>query len=157
MYGMSGFTGVAGHRAISMGSLVIAGAALALYQMTSLVLGPGGSRQLHLSLAVPAVDTQERTESWTFSGKLALGTLVAPVPATPVWTRPAVAHRASGMPVAYVAPAPVAPVASPVPVSSPVPVASPAPAPHPSAPPAPPIVRGGPDPQPGTQKPEDSD
>ena len=153
---MSGFTGAASHRALSMGTLVIAGAVLALYQLTSLVLGPNGSRQLHLSLTVPAADTEEHIESWTSSGKLALGTLVAPAPAAPAWVRPAVAHRASVTPVAYVAPAPVAP-APVAPVASPVPVASPAPAPHPSAPPAPPIVRGGPDPQPGTQKPEDSD
>jgi hypothetical protein len=154
MHGMSGLTGVAGHRALSMGTLLIAGAVLALYQMTSLVLGPGGSRQLHLSLAIPAVDTQERTESWASGGRLTLGTLVAPAPATRVWARPAVAHRASGTSGGYVAPAPVAPVASPVPVTSPVPVVSPLPTPHPTAPP---IVRGGPDPQPGTQKPDDSD
>jgi hypothetical protein len=157
MHGMSGFTGVSGHGALSMGTLVIAGAVLALYQMTSLVLGPGGSRQLHLSLTVPAADTEEHTEAWTSSGKLALGTLVAPVPAAPAWTRSVVAHRASGTPAGYVAPAPAAPVATPLPVAPPVPVASPVPAPHPSAPPAPPIVRGGPDPQPGTQQPDDSD
>ncbi len=145
---MSGLTGVAGHRALSVSTLLIAGAALALYQMTSLVLGPGGSRQLHLSLTVPATDTAERTESWTPSGKLALGTLVAPAPATRVWVRPAVAHRASGTPAGYVPPAPAALVATPAPVASPLPT------PHPSAPP---IVRGGPDPQPGTQKPDDSD
>jgi hypothetical protein len=154
MHGMSGFTGVAGHRALSVGSLVIAGAVLALYQMTSLVLGPGGSRQLHLSLMVPAADTAERAESWISSGKLTLGTLVASAPATPVWTRPTVAHRASGTPAGYIAPPPIAPVALPVPVASPLPVATPRPEPHPSAPP---IVRGGPDPQPGTQKPDDSD
>lgn len=153
---MSGFTAVAGPRALSVGSLVIAGAALALYQMTSLVLGPGGSRQLHLSLTVPAADTAERAESWISSGKLTLGTLVAPAPATRVWARPAVAHRASGTPAGYVAPAPIAPVASPVPVASPLPVATPRPEPHPSEPPAP-IVRGGPGPQPGGQKPDDSD
>ena len=65
---------------------------------------PGGSRQLHLSLAIPAVDTQDRTESWTSSGRLAIGTLVAPASAAPAWTRPAVAHRASGTPAAHVAP-----------------------------------------------------
>jgi len=153
---MSGTTGVAGHRALSMGSLAIAGAALALYQMTSLVLAPGGSRQLHLSLAVPAADTAERAESWTSSARLTLGTLVATAPATRVWVRPAVAHRASGTPAGSVAPAPAAPVATPVPVASPAPVASSAPTPHPSEPPAP-IVRGGPVSQPGGHKPDDSD
>ena len=151
---MSGLTAVSGHRALSMGTLLIAIAALALYQLTSLVLGPGGSRQLHLSLAIPAVDTQERTESWASGARLTLGTLIAPAPATRMLVRPAVAHRASGTPAGYVAPAPVTPVASPAPVTSPVPVVSPLPTPHPTAPP---IVRGGPDPQPGTQKPDEGD
>jgi hypothetical protein len=157
MHGMSGFTGVSGHRTLSMGTLVIAGAVLALYQLTSLVLGPAGSRQLHLSLTVPAADSEEHIESWTSSGKLALGTLVAPAPAAPAWTRSVVAHRASSTPAGYVAPAPAAPVATPVPVATAVPVTAPVPAPHPSGPPSPPIVRGGPDPQPGTQQPDDSD
>ena len=133
---MWGSPGVAGHRVISVGTVLVVGGGLALYQMTSLVLGPGGSRQLNLSLAVPAVDTQEPTESWSPNGKLTLGTLVAPAPAARVWARPAVAHRASGTPVGYVAPVP---------------------APHPSASPVPPIVRGGPDPLPGTQQPDESD
>ena len=153
MHGMSGFTGVSGDRTLSMGTLVIAGAVLALYQLTSLVLGPAGSRQLHLSLTVPAADTEEHIESWTSSGKLALGTLVAPAPAGLAWARPAVAHRASGTTAGYVAPAPAAPVATPLPVATPMPIASPVPAPHPSAPP----IRGGPDPQPGTQQPDESD
>jgi hypothetical protein len=154
MHGMWGSRGVAGHRVISAGTVLVVGGGLALYQMTSLVLGPGGSRQLNLSLAVPAVDTQERTESWSPSGMLTLGTLVAPAPSTRIWARPAVAHRASGTPAGYVTPTPVA---TPVPAATPVPVASPVPVPHPPAPPSPPIVRGGPDPQPGTQKPDDSD
>ncbi|HKV30715.1 MAG TPA: hypothetical protein VJT14_06845 [Candidatus Dormibacteraeota bacterium] len=167
---MSGFTGVAGHRALSMGTLLIVGAALALYQMTSLVLGPGGSRQLHLSLMLPAADAAERTESWASSGKLALGMLVAPAPAGPAWTRSVLAHRASSTPAGYVAPAPVVapvPFATPVPVTSPLPAPHPSgppaphpsgpPSPHPSGPPSPPIVRGGPDPQPGTRQPDESD
>jgi len=144
MHGMSGFTGVSGDRTLSMGTLVIAGAVLALYQLTSLVLGPAGSRQLHLSLTVPAADTEEHIESWTSSGKLALGTLVAPAPAGLAWARLAVAHRASGTTAGYVAPSPVA---TPREVATPMQIASPVPAPHPSAPP----IRGGPDPQPGTQ------
>jgi hypothetical protein len=148
---MSGFAGVAGHRELSMmGTLVIGGAVLALYQLTSLVLGPGGSRQLQLSLTVPAADTEEHIESWTSSGKLALGTLVAPLPAAPAWARPALGHRAPVTTAGSVAPAPFA---TALPVATPVPVTSPVPAPHPSAPP----VREGPDPQPGTQQPDESD
>jgi hypothetical protein len=153
---MWGSPGVAGHRVISAGTVLVVGAGLALYQMTSLVLGPSGSRQLHLSLTVPAVDTAERAESWTSSGKLVLGILAAPAPAARVPARSSVAHRVASAPAASVAAAPVAPVASPVPVGSPVPVASPRPEPRPSEPPAP-IVRGGPGPQPGGHKPDDSD
>ncbi len=72
------FTGVAGHRALSAGILLIAGGGLALYQMTSLVLGPGGSRQLHVSLTVPSADPDERAESW--GNNHALGMVVAPAP-----------------------------------------------------------------------------
>src|SRR4029077_10483800 len=104
MHGMWGSPGVAGHRVISVGTVLVVGGGLALYQMTSLVLGPGGSRRLNLSLAVPAVDTQELPESRSPTGELTLGTLVAPAPAARVWARPAVAHRASGTPVGYVAP-----------------------------------------------------
>ena len=56
---MWGLTGVAGHRALSAATLLIVGGGLGLYQLTSLVLGPGGSRQLNVSLTVPAVDTEE--------------------------------------------------------------------------------------------------
>ena len=72
------FTGVAGHRALSAGILLIAGGGLALYQMTSLVLGPGDSRQLHVSLTVPSADPDERAESW--GNNHALGMVVAPAP-----------------------------------------------------------------------------
>ena len=75
---MWGFTGVAGHRALSAGILLIAGGGLALYQMTSLVLGPGGSRELHISLTVPSADPDERAESW--GNNHALGMVVAPAP-----------------------------------------------------------------------------
>jgi hypothetical protein len=78
MHGMWEFTGVAGHRALSAGILLIAGGGLALYQMTSLVLGPGGSRQLHVSLTVPSADPDERAESW--GNNPALGMVVALAP-----------------------------------------------------------------------------
>jgi hypothetical protein len=142
MHGMWGSPGVAGHRVISAGTVLVVGGGLALYQMTSLVLGPGGSRQLHLSLTVPAAQTNEPTESWTSSGKLVLGILATPAPAARASARSSVAHRVARIPAA--------------PIASPVPVATPRPEPHPSEPPAP-IVRGGPGPQPGGQKPDDND
>jgi len=75
---MWGFTGVAGHRALSAGVLMIAGGGLALYQMTSLVLGPGGIREVHISLTVPSADPDERTESW--SNNHVLGMVIAAAP-----------------------------------------------------------------------------
>jgi hypothetical protein len=147
---MWGSPGVAGHRVISAGTVLVVGGGLALYQMTSLVLGPGGSHQLHLSLTIPATDTAVRTESWSSSGNLVLGMLATPAPAARASARSSVAHRVASTPAGSVAAAPAAPVASPVPV------ASPRPEPHPSEPPAP-IVRGGPSPQPGGDKPDDSD
>jgi len=53
---MRGLLAVVGQRGLSAGTLLIAAGGLTLYQMTSLVLGPAGSRELHLSLAIPAVD-----------------------------------------------------------------------------------------------------
>jgi len=50
---------LARHQAFSVVTLLILGSGLALYQMTSLVLGPAGSRQLDLSLSIPTVETHD--------------------------------------------------------------------------------------------------
>lgn len=139
---MSGPTGVTGHRGLRAGTLLIAAGGLALYQMTSLVLGPGGSRELHLSLSVPGVDADERNESWTPSITLALGTLAGPAHAMSTRARSGVARGAEITPAAQPAVAPVRPVA-PQPPST-----------HPSAPPVPPIA-GRPAPQPGAHRGDD--
>jgi hypothetical protein len=137
MHRMWGFPGVAGHRALSAGTVLILGGGLVLYQMTSLVLGPSGCRQLDLSLTVPGADLEERSESWTSTKPVAIGTLAGPSRAASAPT-PSVAHRGSATRAGHAAAPPV----------SVQPVASQAPTAHPSAPPAPPIaVR--PDPQPG--------
>jgi len=80
MLGMRGLLAVAGQRGLSAGTLLIAAGGLALYQMTSLVLGPAGSRELHLSLAIPAVDADDVSEGATPSGSHSLGTVVAITP-----------------------------------------------------------------------------
>lgn len=123
---MPGFTAVAGRGALSAGTLLVFGGGLALYQMTSLVLGPAGSREFHLSLTIPVVE-DELPERKTSDFSLALGTLVAPDPAgpasAPVADRsfvPAGAHRQR--------------------VPAPVPVASQSPATHPFAHPTPPTT-----------------
>jgi len=43
--------------------MLVLGAGLALFQLTSLVLGPAGSRQLDVSLTIPAVDGQDVSQS----------------------------------------------------------------------------------------------
>lgn len=126
---MWGFAGVAGHRVLSAGTVLIVGSGLALYQMTSLVLGPGGSRQLHLSLTVPGADLEERSESWSSGRRLALGTLAGPSRSASARAA-SVSQGASAPPAARPAAAPVAPV----PVTPQLPTA------HPSAPPVATIV-----------------
>ena len=133
---MWGFTGVAGHRVLSAGTLLIAGGGLALYQMTSLVLGPAGSRELHFSLTVPAVTQDEPSESSTMGNTFSLGTLVGRAPAASVRPASTVTRRASATPAPQRAAAPVQPVAPQAPST------------HPSPSPLPPIVRV-PDPQAG--------
>jgi hypothetical protein len=50
------------HRALSADALLAVGGGLALYQLTSLVLGPVGIRELHLSLTIPAADVDEPSD-----------------------------------------------------------------------------------------------
>lgn len=133
---MWGFTDVAGHRVLSAGTLLIAAGGLALYQMTSLVLGPAGSRALHFSLTVPAVTQDEPSESSTMGNSFSLGTLVGRAPAASVRPASTVVRRATATPAPQRTVAPVPPVASQPPST------------HPSPSPLPPIVRV-PDPQAG--------
>ena len=128
---MQGLSAVAGHRALSMGTLLIAAGGLALYQMTSLVLGPAGSRQLHLSLSVPAADPEERGDSWASGSSLTLGTLAPPSPAASARAASTHAHRVSATPAGQPAAAPLPPVAqSSPPLPSLVPVLDPKPGAH---------------------------
>jgi hypothetical protein len=91
-----------------MRALLVLSAAggLALYQMTSLVLGPAGSRELHLSLAIPTVDADELSDLLRPSVDQVLGMAVAatPIPSTTA-SRPALHRAAQPRPtVAAVAP-----------------------------------------------------
>src|ERR1700682_6730998 len=94
MHGMQGFSAVAERRAFSTGTLLIVAGGLALYQMTSLVLGPAGGRQLHISLSLPAVEPDEHSESWS-SANISLGTLASLAPAVSAQASSTVTHRAS--------------------------------------------------------------
>lgn len=98
---MQGLTAVASRRALSAGTLLVFGGGLVLYQMTSLVLGPAGSRQFHLSLSIPTVDQDELSEPITSSVNVALGTLVGPGPAASVAVRSIAWDRAAGAPAIH--------------------------------------------------------
>ena len=105
---MRGLLAVAGQRGLTTGTLLIAAGGLTLYQMTSLVLGPAGSRVLHLSLAIPAVDADDFSEVATPSGSHTLGMVVAisPAPSPTAW-RQELRRPAPPSPTATPATAPV--------------------------------------------------
>lgn len=125
---MPAITAVAAHRGLSAGALLAVGGGLALYQMTSLVLGPAGSRELHLSLTIPAADLDEPSLPQTSSANLVLGTLAAPRSAPPVTP-----HRASGRPAPQPAATPGPTPPATIPPAAPVtPVGSKPPSTHPS-------------------------
>jgi hypothetical protein len=117
--------GLARPQAFSAATLLILGSGLALYQMTSLMLGPAGSRQLDLSLSLPTVETRDLAESPAASGGV-IGNLVIPVPLAP-GSASVPGHRAASRtpvpPPTSLAPAPVVASASGVTVP---PVAPPA-------------------------------
>ena len=115
---MRGLLAVVGQRGLSAGTLLIAAGGLTLYQMTSLVLGPAGSRELHLSLAIPAVDAEDVSEASRPDGSHTLGMVatITPAPSPAAWReelrRPAQPH-ASATPAA--APVVATPAALPLP------------------------------------------
>jgi hypothetical protein len=82
MQAMPPIPGVASGRIVSAGAAFVIGAGLALYQLTSLVLAPVSSRQLDLSLTIPAVEAQDLSERMIGNVKIVVGTL-APAPKTP--------------------------------------------------------------------------
>jgi len=114
MQGMPGVQGVTSGRIVSLGALLVCGAGVALYQLTSLVLGPAGSRQLDLSLTIPAVEVQDLSEPMASNLNVVVGTRATPaapaVRATRVASSPrgasATPPKASGHPALTVVPSP---------------------------------------------------
>ena len=94
-------------------------AGLALYQLTSLVLGPVSTRQLDLSLTIPAVEVQDLTEPMAPTIKVVVGTRATPAPP------PSQAMRVVASPRAAPAPTPKA-SSRPLPSAVPTPKAHPA-------------------------------
>jgi hypothetical protein len=80
-----------------MRALLVLSAAggLALYQMTSLVLGPAGSRELHLSLAIPTVDADELSQLVRPNVDQVLGMAVAATPTASATASRLALHRAA--------------------------------------------------------------
>jgi hypothetical protein len=78
MQAMPGVQGVASGRVLSAGATLVIGAGLALYQLTSLVLGPDANRQLDFSLTIPAVEGQDLSEPPAPAITFVVGTQVAP-------------------------------------------------------------------------------
>jgi len=68
-----------GPRALSAATALVFGGGLALYQMTSLALGPPAGRQLHLSLSLPALEGNDRVEPAASSTTVVLGVLASAV------------------------------------------------------------------------------
>jgi hypothetical protein len=125
-------TPAVGHRMVSVATALVFGGAFGLYQMTSLVLGPVGTRQLHVSLDIPALDRNDGPDP-VASGSVVLGSL-APV-IRPV---PALARHATPVHRIVLHPASVAPTNAATPVATLTPLPPlPAPAPRPSVRPRP--------------------
>jgi hypothetical protein len=126
---MLGISAVARGRALSTGAMLVFGGGLALYRMTSLVSGPVGNRQLHLSLAIPAVEVQDLSAPLPSSINVVLGTRAVRPAAAFAVTGVSASHRASSRSpvsrptVTPAAPPSVAPAAPPTtqPLSHPLP------------------------------------
>ena len=115
MQAMPDVRAVANGRMLSVGATLVFGVGLALYQLTSLVLGPAGSRQLDLSLTIPAIELQDFADPNASTVKLVVG-----IPATSDASAPR-ATRVAFSPNAASSPTPKASSHTlPLPVPSPV-------------------------------------
>jgi hypothetical protein len=119
MQAMPGVRGAANRRIVSAGATLVFGAGLALYQLTSLVLGPVGSRQLDFSLTIPAIELQDLSDSNASTVKLVVGTRATAAAPTSHAIRAAASSHAATVP-------------TPKPSSRPLPTVAPSPRSHPS-------------------------
>jgi len=110
--------GLARPQAFSAVTLLILASGLALYQLTSLMLGPAGSRQLELSLSIPTVETHDLAPAATGG---VIGSRIIPLSLAPHSTS-VPTYRTSSRSVASPKPtwvAPTPPVAPPAAVTVP--------------------------------------
>jgi len=98
MQTMPAVPGVASGRILSGGVILAVAAGLALYQLTSLVLGPVSTRQLELSLTIPAVEVQDLSEPMAPNISVVVGTRATPAAPPSHATRVAASPRAAAAP-----------------------------------------------------------
>jgi hypothetical protein len=115
MQAMPEVHGVASGRIVSAGATLVFGAGLALYQLTSLVLGPVGSRQLDLSLIIPAIELQDLSDPNASTARLVVGTRATPAAPALHAIRAAASARAASVPTSKASSHPL-----PLPAPSPV-------------------------------------
>src|SRR5438477_12354677 len=114
-----GVPGVASGRLVSAAAMLVAAAGLALYQLTSLLLGPVSSRQLDLSLTIPAaVEVQDRSEPMVSTTNVVVGTRATPAAPPSRAMRVVASPRAASVPIKA--------------SSRPLPTVLPTPNPHPA-------------------------
>jgi hypothetical protein len=75
MQAMQRAAAAVGPRALSGATALVFAGGFALYQMTSLVLGPPATRQLQLSLSLPVLEPNDRVEPADSSTTIVLGIL----------------------------------------------------------------------------------
>ena len=98
MQTMPAVPGVASGRIMSAGVIFVVAAGLALYQLTSLVLGPVSTRQLDLSLTIPAVEVQELSQPMAPNISVVVGTRATPAAPPSHTTRVVASPRAAAAP-----------------------------------------------------------
>jgi hypothetical protein len=98
MQTMPAVPGVASGRILSAGGILVVAAGLALYQLTSLVLGPVSTRQLDLSLTIPAVEVQDLSEPMAPNISVVVGMRATPASSSSRVIRVVAPPRAAAAP-----------------------------------------------------------
>ena len=98
MQPMPAVPGAASRRMLSAGAILAVAAGLALYQLTSLVLGPVSTRQPDLSLTIPAVEVQDLSEPMAPSISIVVGTRATPASSSSGAIRVVASPRAASAP-----------------------------------------------------------
>ena len=115
---MPAVPGAASGRMLSAGAILVVAVGLALYQLTALVLGPVSTRQLDLSLTIPAVEVQDLSEPMAPSISIVVGTRATPASSSSGAIRVVASPRAASAPTPKVSSRPL-PTVLPTPKAHP--------------------------------------